>query len=389
MKKIPFALPDISKKEIQSVKDTLKSGWITSGPKVIEFEKKVKKHIGCKYSIAVNSATAGLHLALKTIGLTREDKVIVPVYTFAATAEVVQYFKAEVIFCDVDSKTLNIHPKEIEKLCQKHKNIKAVIPVHFAGTSCDMNGIMQVARKNNLIVIEDAAHAFGSTYKEKQIGNIGDIVVFSFYATKTITTGEGGMVTTNNREYARKISLLRLHGINHDIYDRDNKKINKNRKRKNWQYEIVEAGYKYNMSDIMAAIGIEQLKRHEKMSSKRLKIAMQYDLAFQNLKNVEVLYKPFQEEHSNYLYVIKVYAKKRDWFMEELKKKGVGTSVHFIPLHLHSYWKKKYNLKKNDFPIAYKEYLKVVSLPIYSKMKKKDVLKVIKAVKEINTYTTK
>lgn len=379
---IPFALPDIDDAEINEVVDTLRSGWITTGPKVNIFEKAFAKYIGVDYALAVNSATSGLHLALEAIGLKAGDKVITTTFTFASTAEVVNYLGAEPIFCDIDLKTFNIDVNQLERLCQKlcekdGHNIKAIMPVHFAGQACNMTEIKRIAEKFSLLVVEDAAHALPSTHKNKNIGTFGDITVYSFYATKTLTTGEGGMIVTNNAEYNNRMSIMRLHGFSTDTWDRYHSE------KSSWYYEIVAPGYKYNMTDIAAAMGIHQLKKCSHFFEKRNRIATKYYQELSGLENIEL---PFidchSDKHAFHLFVIKVKKGKRNDFYYKMKEYGVGCSVHFIPLHMQPYWKNRYNFKDTDFPNALNCFNEVLSLPIYTRMTNKEIQQVIEAVKK-------
>lgn len=379
MKRIPFTIPEINDEEINEVVDSLKSGWITTGPKVKKFENNFKEYIGSKHALAVNSATSGLHLALDAIGIQRDDKVIVPVNTFTSTAEVVRYFDADPIFCDIEKDSFNICIKSLESILNSHpekEKIKAVMPVHIAGQSCEMNAILELSKKHNLKVIEDAAHALPTTCNGKMIGTIGDITVYSFYATKTLCTGEGGMITTDNDEYAKRIKVMRLHGFDRDAWDRYN--TNKPA----WYYSIVAPGFKYNMADINAALGIHQLTKVERFHNKRKFIAEKYNQAFKDLKHIHT---PFivneNDKHSFHLYILKV--PKRNEFIEELAKKGIGTSVHFIPLHIQPYWQNKYNLKEDEFPNAVENFQSIMSLPIYTKLQDDEIDYIIKSVKEV------
>jgi dTDP-4-amino-4,6-dideoxygalactose transaminase len=301
------------------------------------------------------------------------------VYTFTATAEVIRYLQADPVFMDIDPETLNI---DTNHLTQKiDKTTKAIIPVHFAGQACEMDAIAAAAKQFKLKIVEDAAHAIPCSYKGKKIGKIGDCTIFSFYVTKPIATGEGGMVVTDSDEMADRIRVMRLHGINRDIWNRYRDST------PNWYYEVIEPGYKYNMPDLMAAIGIHQLKKINQFQKRRQMIARQYDEAFANLP----LKTPFvvnpEDRHAWHLYVIQLELERirinRDEFIEKMAEKGVGTSVHFIPLHIQPYWRDHYGFSPNDFPVALDCYLRAVSLPIYSKMLDEDVEKVIKAVKDI------
>lgn len=389
---IPFAIPDIDKDDIKEVIKTLESGWLTTGPKSRTFENNFSKYIGVNYALAVNSATAGLHLALECIGLEPNDKVITTPYTFAATAEVIRYFNADPIFIDIEENDYNIDPKKIEDFCSKeciikngtlcHKRtgtpIKAIIPVHIAGCPCNMDEIIKIANHYNLKVIEDAAHALSSFYNERRIGTISDLTIFSFYATKTITTAEGGMVVTDNQEYYKRMKIMRLHGIDRDVWDRY---INK---KSNWYYEIVEAGFKYNMTDIAASLGIQQLKKVKRFHEKRKWIASIYN---KELNNIDQIRLPSYDAqgHSWHLYIIKLNSRRfsRDDFIEKLYEKGIGVSVHFIPLHIHPYYKNKYNFAPEDFPVAYECYKKVISLPIYTKLTEQDIFRIVNTIKEL------
>lgn len=379
MKPIPFALPDLGNDEIQEVVDSLKSGWVTTGPKVKKFEENFSRYIGSKHSLAVNSATSGLHLALDAIGLKRGDKVVVPVNTFTSTAEVVRYFDADPIFCDSEKESFNICPIELEKILTSHperKNIKAIMPVHIAGQACKMNEVLTLAKKFNLKIIEDAAHALPTTYNGQMIGTLSDITVFSFYATKTLCTAEGGMVVTNNDDYAKRIKIMRLHGFDRDAWNRYTSD------KPAWFYSIVAPGFKYNMTDISAAMGIHQLKKADVFFERRNEIARKYNEAFSDLKKITP---PKQinpeDKHAYHLYIMKI--PQRDLFIEKMSEKKIGTSVHFIPLHLHPYWRGKYKLQDEDFPTALQNFQEVVSLPIYTKMSDDEVGRVIQSVREV------
>lgn len=383
---IPFHKPSIGKEEIAEVVDTLESGWLSSGPKVKQFEEAFAYRVGANYAIAVNSCTAALHLSLEAIGLLENQFVITTPLTFAATAEVIRYFKAHPIFVDVDSNG-NIDPDEIERAIHQAKydgkEVKAIIPVHLTGRPCNMSRIMSIARDHNIKVIEDAAHAFPASNGLRSVGCIGDLTCFSFYATKTLATGEGGMVTTDNAGFAERIQRMRLHGVDRDIWNRYNSDKPK------WYYLVEDVGFKYNMSDVAAAMGIQQLKKTDDFWSRRKAIADRYSKAFSDLplilpKDDDL---PRGSQHAWHLYVIRLLDKgmafKRDRFIELMLEKGVGTSVHFIPLHLHPYWQKRYNFIQADFPKALDWYMRCVSLPIYPAMTDDDVSHVVRSVREI------
>ena len=366
MRQIPFHKAYITDEEVNLVVDTIKSGWLTMGPKTIEFEEKFRDYIFKDenkkgYAISCNSCTSALHLALKAIGLKSEDEVILPTNTFIATAEVVTYFGAKPVLCDIKEDTHNIDVSKIEDLITE--KTKVIIPVHFAGQPCDMEEILDIAKKYNLFVIEDAAHALASKYKGKMIGTIADITCFSFYATKTLATGEGGMVTTFNEEYAKMMKVNRLHGISRDAWDRYTLKGS-------WYYEVIDNGFKYNTTDINSAIGLAQLKKVEWMRKKREEIAQKYTSAFIRTKVTPPIIKS-DRETSWHLYVIKV--NNRDELFEKLRENGIGTSVHFIPVHKHPYYKKTYGYKDGDYPVANYVYEKSLSLPIYPSLNDDEV----------------
>lgn len=376
---IPFALPDIGDDEINEVIKCLRSGWLTTGPLTKKFEEQFAGYLGVKHALAVNSGTAGLHLALEANGIKKGDRVATCVNTFTATAEVIRYLGADPLFIDIDPYTLNI---DVNQLNDKiDENTCAVIPVHFAGQSCDMGAISQIADRFVLKIIEDAAHAFPASFEGENIGQIGDCTVFSFYVTKTLATGEGGMVVTDSDKLAERIRVMRLHGINRDIWDRYHGNT------PNWYYEVVEPGFKYNMPDLMAAIGIHQLKKAERFRQQREKIAERYNKAFADLPVQLPYVADAGNLHAWHLYVIQLDLEQinisRDTFIEMMSEKGVGTSVHFIPLHLHPYWRDRYKLTPEDFPESSYRYQRVVSLPIYPKMSDDQVEHVIASIKKI------
>lgn len=372
---IPFHKPYITEDEVNEVMDSLRSGWLTMGPKTIEFENRFKGYIGSGNAISTNSCTASLHLALRAINLTEGDEVIIPDVTFTATAEVITYFNARPIIVDVDGDTLNIDVTRIETRITK--KTRAIMPVHFGGQPCDLEEIRDIANKYNLFIIEDAAHALPALYKGKKIGTIGDITCFSFYATKTLSAGEGGMITTENDEWADMMRILRLHGISRDAWKRYTEEGS-------WYYEVLEAGYKYNMTDLHAAVGIAQLKKIEEMWHRRREIARKYTEAFNMVEEIESPHLKKDRESAWHLYVIKLNTEmlriSRNQFIEELKKKGIGTSVHFIPLHKHPYYRNTFGYNSEDFQVSERLYERIVSLPIYPSMTDEDTDRVITSV---------
>ena len=379
--RIPFHVPSIGEEEIAEVVDTLRSGWLTTGPKTKLFEQQFAAFIGAPFALAVNSATSALHLALEAIGIGPGDKVITTPYTFTATAEVIRYLGADPVFVDIDPLTFNIDPEQITAALGREPALKALLPVHFAGQACDMGAILDLAHRHGLKVVEDAAHALPTTFDGKMVGTIGDLTVYSFYATKTLATGEGGMVVTANPEYAARISTMRLHGINRDVFDRYSSTV------PSWYYEVVAPGFKYNMTDIAAALGLHQLKKVQIFQQRREEIAKSYSEAFADLPvRVPGLSRP-TDMHAWHLYVLRLDLEKlkigRDAFIESMAREGIGTSVHFIPLHVQPYWRDRYGFTPEDFPVAYDAYRKAVSLPIYPKMTDGEVGRVIDTVRRI------
>jgi len=375
---LPFHIPEIGEDEIRSVVETLKSGWLTTGVKVKRFEEDFAKYLGCGHAIALNSCTAALHLALEAVGIEEGDEVIVPTMTFTATAEVVLYFKAKPVLVDCLPDTFNIDPAGVERAITP--KTKAIIPVHFGGQPCDMEPILEVARRHKLYVIEDAAHALPAKYRGNTVGTIGDITCFSFYATKTITTGEGGMATTENPEWAARMRMMSLHGISHDAWKRYTKEGS-------WYYEVVSPGFKYNLTDIGAAIGIEQLKKCDLFGAARKRIAAAYDEGFANLPEIQTPVCASDVQHAWHLYVIQLDLERlkinRHQFIEALREAGIGTSVHFIPLHLHPYYRNEFGYTAKDFFQASAVYERIISLPIYPNMTHADADRVVSAVRSI------
>src|SRR5262244_138381 len=342
---IPFHRPAIGEDEIRSVVETLESGWLTTGRKVKSFEDDFAKYLGSKHAVAVNSGTAALHLALDATGIREGDEVIVPAMTFAATAEVVLYFKAKPVLVDCQRDTLNLDPTQIEAAITS--KTKAIIPVHFGGQPCEMDRILDIAKRHNLRVIEDAAHALPASHRGRTIGTIGDITCFSFYATKTITTGEGGMATTESPEWAERMRIMGLHGISKDAWKRYTAEGS-------WYYEILYPGYKYNLTDIAAAIGIEQLKKCTHFWESRQRYAALYNEGFRDVPGIITPYVAPDVRHAWHLYAIQLDLEQlrisRNEFIALLKQENIGTSVHFIPLHLHPYYRETFGYCPQDLP---------------------------------------
>lgn len=375
---LSYAEPLIGRGEISEILDTLASGWLSRGPKCTEFEKRFAQLVGSRYAVGVNSCTAAMFLALKAMGIGPGDEVITTPLTFVATANVIIHTGAQPVFADINPKTFNLDPAEIEKKISPRT--RAVLPVHYAGRSCDMDRIMDIANANGLKVLEDAAHAVGTQYKGRTIGSIGDATAFSFYVTKNIMTGEGGMVTTDDEELACKVRMLSQHGMDLDAWKRYSAAGS-------WYYQVMHPGYKCNMTDLQASLGLSQLKRLEVMQGLRELYAQVYHDGLKGLPGITLPEPDESGVHAWHLYVIRVDEAaagiSRERFIEELKQRGIGTSVHFIPVHLHSYYRTAYGYQDGDYPAAEQVFRQIVSLPLYPKMSLLDVERVIEAVKEI------
>ncbi len=375
---VPFHIPEIGEEEIRAVTDTLRSGWLTTGQRTRQFEQEFAQVVHATYAVATNSGTAALHLALEAIGVKAGDEVILPTMTFAATAEVVAYLRAKPVLVDSEPDTLNMDPEAVRRAITERT--KVIMPVHFAGHPCEMDRLMSLATEHHLKVVEDAAHALPAAYHGQTVGAIGDITCFSFYATKSITTGEGGMVTTRHAPYAERMRSMSLHGITKDAW-------NRYAGNGSWYYEIREPGFKYNLTDIAASMGIEQLKKCRRFWVARSRIAAAYDEAFTDLPELQ---RPLSRpgcEHAWHLYVIQLNPERlritRDGFIDALKKAQIGSSVHFMPLHMHPYYRETYGYHPEDFPHAHTAFERSISLPIYSRMSQSDTRQVIDVVRSL------
>lgn len=378
---LPFARPDIGDAEIAAVTETLRSGWVTTGPKARAFEQAFTDYLGGEglQSIAVNSATAGLHLALEALGIGPGDEVIAPTLTFTATVEVVRYLGADPVLVDVDPVTLNIDPEKIRAAITPRT--KAIMPVHYGGLACRMDAILAIAREHDLKVVEDAAHALPTTWKGQLVGQLdSDVTVFSFYANKTITTGEGGMAVTHNEALAQRMRTMRLHGMNRDAFDRFTSKTPA------WYYEVVAPGFKYNMTDVAAAMGVEQLARLPHFVQRREVLARRYHEQLANLPLALPAVAPPGDTHAWHLYVIRLLPNaplERDAAIQALSDRGIGTSVHYVPLHRHPYWRDRYQLTPAMFPEADAAYQAMISIPLFTAMSDSDQDRVIAALHEV------
>ncbi|WP_137171892.1 DegT/DnrJ/EryC1/StrS aminotransferase family protein [Massilia sp. HP4] len=391
---LPFALPDIGEEEIRAVEACLRSGWVTTGPVTRRFEAAFRDYLGAEVeAIAVNSATAGLHLALEAAGIEPDDEVIVPTLTFTASAEVVRYLGARPVFVDSDPHTLNLDPAAVAAAITART--RAIVPVHFGGMAADMDTIVRLARRHGLRVIEDAAHAFPTRHHGRLVGTLdSDVTVFSFYANKTMTTGEGGMVVTRDPRLAERIRCMRLHGISRDAFDRYVSRT------PSWYYEVVAAGFKYNLTDIASAIGIEQLRKIDRFQQRRAELARRYDDALADLPLV-LPARPAPgsgSTHAWHLYVVRLDRAARgpggarrtgvdrigrDALIARLAERGIGTSVHFIPLHRQPYWRDSCGLHAADFPVAEAAFEAMLTLPLYTRMTDADQERVIAALHEL------
>lgn len=371
---ISFHVPDIGYEEFEEVKDTLNSGWLTMGKKTIEFEKALSEYIGVKNIVAVNSCTAALHLSLIVTGINSRDEVITTPFTFAATANVICNLGAKPVFVDIDPRTLNIDTEKIESAVTD--KTKAIILVHYGGQPVDLDRVKQIADKHNIVIIEDAAHAIGSYYKGKKIGSHGNLTCFSFYATKNITTGDGGAIATDDERIADKLKELRLHGISKDAWDRYSDKGK-------WYYEIKDKGWKYNLTDLQSSIGLCQLRKLDGFIKRKMGISDYYTEKLSAIEGIRTIEYDNLGKSSFHLYPIILEDYPRDKFIEEMKEKGIGLSVHFIPLHLQEFYKKTFGYVGGEFPNTEEVYRKIVSLPIYPSLTSSEVDYIINSIKEI------
>jgi len=372
-----YALPCWGEEEIEGVTDTVKSNWWSRGPKTAEFEKKFAEYVGAKHAIALNSCTAALHLALAACDLKKGDEVITTPMTFCSTANMIVNTGATPVFCDVIEDTGLIDPDKIETKITE--NTKGILPVHYAGQACNMDKINAIAKKHGLFVIEDAAHAVYTTYKDKLVGSLGNATAFSFYATKNLATGEGGMLTTDDDDFAVKARIMSLHGMDKNAWNRYGKGGS-------WHYDVLHAGFKYNMTDFQAALGLSQLDRLDKMQNIRKKYAEIYNKAFESAKGIVPLSVSQDGRHAWHLYVIKItngLSISRDDFIAELTELNIGTSVHFIPVTNHPFYKENFQTSETDCPVAQGFYEKIISIPLYPSMSESDVDYVAKAVLSI------
>ena len=375
---LPFAQPEIGQEEIDEVVDTLRSGWLTAGPKVRAFEEAFRDMTAAEHAVALASCTAGLHLALLAAGIGADDEVITTPLTFAATVNVILHAGATPVLADVREDDYNIDPAEVERRITPHT--KAIIPVHYGGQPSRMDELLALAQGHGLRVIEDAAHALGARYREQPIGALSDAAVFSFYPIKPITTGQGGMLTTNDAALAERVRLLSLHGLSKSAWDRYSEQGS-------WAYQVLAPGFNYVMTDIQAAIGIQQLARLEAFQARRTQLAGAYDRLFADVP--EVIRPPTRDDvvHAWHLYPIRLDLDRlrisREQFIDELRERGIGVSVHFIPIHLHPYFQETLELSEGGYPVVERIFAGLISLPLYPRMQASDVVRVSDAVHAI------
>jgi len=375
---LPIAQPDLDEDDIAEVVDTLRSGWLTYGPKTQRFEDAFKAMVGAEHAIAVNSCTAGLHLALLAAGVGPGDEVITTPLTFAATANVIVHVGATPVLADVTADDLNIDPEQIER--KVTPRTRAILPVHYGGQACRMDEVLDIAGRRGLKVIEDAAHCAGAGYKGRPIGAIGDAAVFSFYPVKNMTTGQGGIVTTNDRALADRVAALRNHGFDSDAWRRYGADADKA------FYTMTAPGFNYYMFDLLASIGLGQLRRLPQFNARRRELAERYTRLFARVPEVETPRVRPEVETNWHLYVIRLRDEaniRRDEFVQELRRRGIGTAVHYLPIHFHPYYRERFGFRKGDFPVAEAAFERIVSLPLFPKMADKDVDRVVEAVEEI------
>jgi len=400
---LPFARPDVGEETADAVRDVILSGWLTTGEQCRQLEESLAEVVGARHAIALSSCTAALHLSLEALGVKANDLVITSPYTFASTAEVIRYFDAVPVFVDIDAVTFNISCDVLEATVEglaagdqsflppsvrdtvEARTPVALMPVHVGGVPCDLDGIYKLASAHRMAIVEDAAHALPASHGSRAIGAAVDVDVpstacFSFYATKTVTTGEGGMLVTDEGNIADRIRLMSLHGMSRNAWTREGED-------NSWSYEIVAPGYKYNMTDIAATLGLGQLARVNIMRDRRAAIARRYTESFARLEALETPTVPDNVESAWHLYMLRIRPERlavdRDRVVSYLQYRGIGTSIHFIPLHLHAYYRNKYGYEPGDFPIATREFEREISLPIYSGMSDADVEMVIDAVREV------
>lgn len=374
---LPYGHHFIDEEDIVAVVEVMRSDWLTQGPKVDEFETKVAEYCGAKCGVAVSSGTAVLHAACSVTGISAGDEAITTPITFAATANAVVYCGGKPVFADIREDTLNIDPREIER--RLTLKTRAILPVDFAGHPADLDEIMAIARDRKLIVIEDASHALGAEYRGRKIGGLADMTVFSFHPVKHITTGEGGMVLTNNEEIYRKLKIFRQHGIHRNT-----------RAGESWYYEITNSGYNYRLTDLQCALGISQLNKLERLIARRREIAAEYDKAFAGMEEIITLAEKEYVKSAYHIFIIQLktgkFSVSRQVVFEALRAENIGVNVHYLPVHLHPYYKNGFGYTNGDYPVAESYYERAITLPVFPGMNDKDIACVILGVNKIIDY---
>ncbi|HEX7337374.1 MAG TPA: DegT/DnrJ/EryC1/StrS family aminotransferase [Gemmatimonadales bacterium] len=372
-----FSTPSIGEEEVAEVADTLRSGWITTGPKTAQFEAAFRNQVGAADALGLNSCTAGLHIALQSLGVGAGDEVITTPMTFCACANVIEHLGATPVLADVEPDTLNLDPAAVAAAIGPRT--RAILATHYAGHPVDLDPLQELAEAHQLGLLEDAAHALPASYRGRLIGSGANPVAFSFYATKNLTTGEGGMLT-GSPEFLARARALSLHGMSRDAWKRYGQGGS-------WFYEVHEPGFKYNMTDIQAAMGLVQLRKLERFQQRRRAIVARYQAAFERLDALEIPVERPDVEHAWHLYVLRLRLGAlrigRDQFIDELTARNIGTSVHFIPLHLHPFYRQKYGYLPHRFPVAYSAYQRMLSLPLHPALTDEDVSDVIAAVLDV------
>jgi len=375
---LPYCRPDLGPEEIDEVVETLRSGWLATGPRCKQFEERFREYVGASHAVAVSSCTAGMHLALAAAGIGPGDEVITTPLTFCSTVNVVIHRGATPVLADICLDDYNLDPAEVERRITPRT--RALMPVHYGGQPCRMDELLDIARRHKLLVIEDAAHAVGARYRDRPVGSLGDVTVFSFYVTKNMTTGQGGMVTTEDGDLAAQVRLLSLHGMSHDAWRRYEALGS-------WYYEVTAPGFNFAMTDVQAALGLGQLSRLERFQELRARYAAEYHRLLADLEEVILPSARPEVRHVWHLYPVRLRSERltigRAEFIEALRERGIGTSVHFIPIHYHPYYREGFGFRKGDYPRCEQVFEGLLSLPLYPLMSMDDVARVAEAVREI------
>jgi UDP-4-amino-4,6-dideoxy-N-acetyl-beta-L-altrosamine transaminase len=366
---IPYATQDISEEDIKEVVNTLKSGWLTTGPKVKEFEDSLCNYLGCKYAIAVNSGTSALDIAVKALNFPEGSEIITTPFTFVADSNAVLYNNLKPIFADIEEGTRNIDPDQIRKKITKRT--KAIIYVNYAGHPCDIDEIKKIARENYLFLIEDSCHALGAEYKGIKIGNFADMTILSFHPVKHITTGEGGAIVTNNEELAKKLKTLRNHGIDKAPSERES-----------WAYDMKDLGRNYRITDIQCSLGASQIKKMDDFIKRRQEISKKYNEEFSKIDWIKTPDTKYNVKHAWHLYTVLLKGVDRNNFFEYMKKNNIGVNVHYIPSYKFTYYKRNFNISPEEFPVTEDVFNRIITLPLYPKMTNEQVERVIRLVRE-------